>query len=409
VAVGVRTDLFLAWRFLRDSRAQSVLLVAGATVGVSVVFFITALIDAVQTTMVAQTLDVLPHIVIRRPDETLRDSAGEGSVISMPTVFKPAQRLRSLENWPELVTELERVPQVVAVSPTATGPAMATRATATRAITLMGVDAVRFPEVISIRPRMRSGALSLDGNQAVIGNELANDFGVRIGDRIQVAVEGKTSTSFHVSGIFDLGNRDVNRRWVLVSLRHGQTLLDLPGGVSTLDLRTDDIWAAENIARMLQQRTKLKVDSWMATNSQLMVGLRSQAGSRDMIRILVIVAVAMGIASVLVVSVVQRSRQIGILRAMGMAKTTVLRVFLWQGAAIGLLGAVFGTALGSLFAWLFQGSASNSDGTPTYPVDFSMTLFVGAGLVAVLTGVLAAILPASRAARLDPATAIRHE
>jgi lipoprotein-releasing system permease protein len=405
----VRTDLFLAWRFLRDGRAQTWLLIAGATVGVSVVFFITALIDAVQTTMVAQTLDVLPHIVVRRPDETLRETKPQGAVVDFPTVFNPAQRLRSLENWPALMAEFERFPGVLAVSPTATGPAMAMRATATRSVTLMGVDPTRFPRVISILPRMKSGRLNLDGNQAVIGTELAKDFGVRVGDRIQLSIEGKPNTSFHVSGVFDLGNRDVNRRWVLVSLRHGQTLLDLPGGVSTLDIRVSDIWSAETMALTLQQRSKLRVDSWMATNAQLMVGLSSQAGSRDMIRILVVVAVAMGIASVLIVSVVQRSRQIGILRAMGMDKATILRVFLWQGAAVGLLGAIFGTALGATFAWLFQGSVRNPDGSPVYPVDFSLALFLGSGLVALLTGIASAILPASRAAKLDPAVAIRHE
>lgn len=405
----MRTDLFLAWRFLRDGRAQTWLLIAGATIGVSVVFFITALIDAVQTTMVAQTLDVLPHIVVRRPDEALRESATTDSVLEFPTVFKPAQRLRSLENWPALMAEFERTPGVIAVSPTATGPAMAIRATATRSVTLMGIEPTRFPKVISVLPRLRAGKWSLDGNQAVIGTELANDFGVTVGDRIEIAIEGKSNTSFHVSGIFDLGNRDVNRRWVIVSLRHGQTLLGLPGGVSTLDIRVSDIWAADTVARALEQRSKLRVDSWMATNAQLMVGLSSQAGSRDMIRVLVVVAVAMGIASVLVVSVVQRSRQIGILRAMGMEKSTILRVFLWQGVAVGLLGAFFGCGLGSAFAWLFQTMAVNPDGSIRFPIDFTWTLYLGSGFVALLTGIASALLPASRAAKLDPAEAIRHE
>jgi len=403
------TDIFLAWRFFRDGRAQSWLLVAGATVGVSVVFFITALIDAVQTTMVAQTLDVLPHIVVRRPDQTLRNTGTKPGSVEFASLFQPAQRLRSLESWPALMAEIERFDGVLAVSPTATGPAMATRATATRAVTLMGIDAERFPKVIRVTPRIKSGILALDGNRAVIGTELANDFGVNVGDRLQIAVESKPSTSFHVSGIFDLGNKDVNRRWVLVSLRQGQTLLNLPGGVSALDIRVKDIWAADSLADALQRRTRLRVDSWMATNSQLMVGLKSQAGSRDMIRILVVVAVAMGIASVLIVSVVQRSRQIGILRAMGMPKSAILRVFLWQGAAVGLFGALFGSGLGAVFAWLFQHSAMNPDGTPTYPVDFSPNLFIGSGLVALLTGLLSSLLPAGRAAKLDPAVAIRHE
>jgi lipoprotein-releasing system permease protein len=126
-----------------------------------------------------------------------------------------------------------------------------------------------------------------------------------------------------------------------------------------------------------------------------------------MIQFFVVLAVALGIASVLIVSVVQKSREIGILRAVGTPRRRVLAVFLIQGGVLGLLGSVFGSALGALFAKAFEGLAVGADGAPRFPVQLDLALFLGASLLATAVGVLAALIPARRASRLDPATAIR--
>jgi lipoprotein-releasing system permease protein len=127
-----------------------------------------------------------------------------------------------------------------------------------------------------------------------------------------------------------------------------------------------------------------------------------------MIRFFVMLSVAIGITSVLVVSVVQRSREIGILRAMGASTARVLRAFLIQGALIGLSGSVLGCAFGGTLAWAFPRLAAGPTGTPLFPVSPSPWLFVSAAGIALGTGILAAVFPARRAARLHPATAIRH-
>jgi lipoprotein-releasing system permease protein len=127
-----------------------------------------------------------------------------------------------------------------------------------------------------------------------------------------------------------------------------------------------------------------------------------------MIQVFVVVAVALGIASVLGISVVQKSREIGILRAMGAGAGQVTRVFLVQGLFVGLAGSVMGCLLGGGLALLFQGLVTNADGSPTFPVDLGASLFLRAAGVAVATGLLASVAPARRAARLDPATVLRN-
>ena len=273
---------------------------------------------------------------------------------------------------------------------------------------LYGVDPERFGRIYPVRQRMVAGRIDPTSNSCVIGRELAVDLGVAVGDRVRLAAVGGVGDVYLVAGVFDLGNREVNRRWVVVSTRAAQTMLDLVGGVSSVDLRVRDLFAADALAADVTARTGLVADSWMKTNAQLLVALRSQASSSQMIQFFVILAVAMGIASLLVVSVVQKGKEIGILRAMGIARSTVLRVFLLQGVLVGLVGSVLGTALGAGLGAAFAASARNADGNPTFPITVSLVLVARSAGVAFLTGVLAATLPARRAARLDPAVAIRN-
>jgi lipoprotein-releasing system permease protein len=139
-----------------------------------------------------------------------------------------------------------------------------------------------------------------------------------------------------------------------------------------------------------------------------LTGLSAQNNSKILIQFFVVIAVALGIASVLAVSVVQKTREIGILRAVGTASRRVLEIFLIQGGVLGLVGAVIGSALGALLAKLFEGLARGPDGKPQFPIALNVSIFVGATVLATAVGLMAAVLPARRASHIDPALAIRN-
>ena len=219
--------------------------------------------------------------------------------------------------------------------------------------------------------------------------------------------EGGTDT-VTIAGIFTLGNRAVDQTWVLTSLRHAQSLYGSQGGVTTIDLKVADVFDADRVASDVRARTGLDVESWMQRNAELLTGLAAQNSSKWMIQFFVVVAVALGIASVLIVSVVQKSREIGILRAVGTSGSRVLRVFLIQGGVLGLVGSFLGSVLGAGLAKLFEGIAREPSGAPRFPVQLDLQLFLAATALATGIGLLAAVIPARRAARLDPATAIRN-
>jgi lipoprotein-releasing system permease protein len=399
---------FVALRYLRDEKGQTALILAAVSVGVSVVVFLSALINGLQSSLIASTLGSQPHITLRVPREAPRPLVEPTAARGIARLIQPAsQRLRSIDQWPVVMTGAERVPGVTAASATVTGSGVATRADARTPVVIRGVDPERFLAIIDMRARIVEGAYDLSGGSVAIGSTLADDLGIGVGDKLRVASTEGIEDVVTVTGVFELGNESVDKTWVLTSLRHAQSLFALPGGATTIELKVADVFTADRIADEIHARTGFTADSWMMLNASLLSGLSAQSSSKTMIQFFVVVTVALGIASVLIVSVVQKSREIGILRAVGTPPQRVLAVFLIQGGVLGLLGSFIGSALGVAFAKGFEAMTRNPDGTPRFLVQVDLALIVGATLLATGIGLLAAVIPARRAARLDPATAIR--
>lgn len=404
-------ELRVALRFLREGRMQTLLIIVGVAAGVAVIAYISALINGLQSNTLAKTLGAQAHITLRAPDDLVTPAAPAMPGTAVLTETQPrAQRLRSVANWQALVPLLERLPEVAGVSPMVSGSGLALRGEASQAIALMGVDLDRYDRVVGLRSKVVSGSARLSPGEAIVGRELAKDLGVRVGDRLTVQTGGASGTvsdSVRVTALVDLGVKDLNRRTVIVPLRAAQSLLGLPGGASQLDLTLKDVWVAQTLARALQTQFPYKIESWQESNAQLVSALNAQSISTSIIRGVVLAVVVLGIASVLVVSVVQKGREIGILRAMGATRGQVLRVFLVQGAVVGVLGSVLGLLLAVALIWVFTHFVRGSDGLPLFSITLPPAMALQVALIASVCGVLAAVAPARRAAALDPAQAIR--
>ncbi|MGI5861639.1 MAG: ABC transporter permease [Myxococcales bacterium] len=400
-------EWFLALRFLREGRLQSLLILAGVAVGVAVIVFLSALIEGLQASLIDQTLGSQAHVIVRPQEEQARVLGSTDAAVTLRRESAP-QRRELIDQWQPLLELIGAEPGVVAVSPLVSGPAFASRGAALEAVTLNGVVPASFDRVIRVSEGIVSGSFELSGEDVVIGGELAEDLGVAVGDRIRLDGGEERSGDFRVSGIFDLGSSELNERWVFVALRSGQSLLDAGNSISTIDLRVRDVFSAGAIATRIAERTGLVAEPWTELNAQLLVALRSQSASSFIIRFFITVAVALGIASVLTVSVVQKSSEIGILKALGTSTERVRRVFVIQGGLVGLIGSGLGSLAGAALALFFSRIAQTPAGEPTFPIDLSPQRFLIAALVATLTGLLAAAAPASRAARLDPAKVIRR-
>jgi lipoprotein-releasing system permease protein len=392
---------------LREGRQQTLLIIVGVAAGVAVYAYISALVSGLQANTFTKTLGAQPHITVRTPDNVVLPAAPTVSgQTPMTQTQARARDLRSLANWQALMAVLEQDPAVAAVSPQVSGSALALRGQASQAVSLTGVDLDRHDRVVGVRAKVVAGQARLEPGEAIVGRELAQDLGLQVGDRLTLQT-ATASDAVRITALVDLGLRDVNRRTVLVTLRGAQSLLALPGGVSGLDLSLHDPWQAQTLARAMRHRYPYQIEGWQDANSQLVSALHAQSISTLLIRVVVLAVVVLGIASVLVVSVVQKRREIGILRAMGATRGQVLWVFLLQGALVGALGSVVGLVLAVGMIRAFMHFVRGLDGLPLFAIDLPPLLALQVAGIATACGVLAAVMPARRAAALDPAQAIR--
>jgi lipoprotein-releasing system permease protein len=394
-----------ASRFLREGRLQTVSIMVGVSIGVGVIIFMSAALAGQQANIVKRVLSSQPHIVLLPPQELARPLRGE--VAEAAIVQKPLQRTRSIDQWQKIVEELRTLEPVAAVSPLASGPAFAVRGEASRSVNMQGIEPESYFRIVPLPEKVVAGSPRLGAQDVVIGIDLGTDLGVAVGDKLNLRVASGLSATLTVSGLVDLGSKFVNQRTAFVALPTAQALLGLPGGVSAIDVTVHDIYAAEEVAQRIRGATGADADSWIKTNAQLFLAINAQIIANTTIRFFVGLAVAFGIAAVLIVSVVQKSKEIGILRAMGASRGQILRVFLLQGAALGAVGSLIGSALGGLAIVLWGELVRNPDGTPLFPLALDPKLFVAATLLATLTGLVAAFVPALRGSRMDPVVAIR--
>ena len=399
----------VAIRFLQEGKIQTAFIAVGIAIGVAVIVFMSALLAGLQSNFVNRVLTGQAHIQLLNQKEAVRPLragvAGEGQELAHLQV--PLQRFKGIDQWQSWAMLLGQMPQVSVLSPAVTGAALVTRGSATRSVSVVGVQPEVYFKIIPMTDKMVQGQALINSESILIGTELASDLGLGVGDKLRLSSGTGRVQTLTVSGIFDLGNKAANARNTFVALRTAQTLFDLVGGASVLDVTVRDVYTAETIAQKMHQLTGLQADSWIKTNEQFFTAVKAQTTANTAIRFFVALSVGFGIASVLVVSVVQRSREIGILRAMGVTRGQVLRVFLIQGGLLGLGGAVLGSGIGALALFLWQRFMRNADGSEMFPLVFDSGLLLQTLLLATLTGLLSAFAPALRAARLDPVVAIR--
>ncbi|MDP5131527.1 MAG: FtsX-like permease family protein [Paraglaciecola sp.] len=397
------TEWLIAISFLREGRVQSLMISIGVAVGVAVIVFVAALIQGLQLNIIERTLGTQAHIRLLSPDEVNLVQASNVGEVQLVLEDKRAQRLRSINNWQQISRTLDQLPFLTAVSPAVSGPAFVRRGEALGSVALIGIDPSRYQRIIPLADYVVSGQFRIGAGDVLIGQLLADELGVQVGNKLRLETGQQNNAVVNIAGIFELGVRELDARYIYLDLKQAQALLGIPGGITVIDLTVKDIFAAQRIAEQVGRLTALKAESWIKTNAQLMNALSAQSLSTNMIIVFVAISVAFGIASVLSVSVVQRTREIGILRATGATQQQILRVFLLQGAVFGLIGSAVGCLVSYLLVWVF-----NRFGPGLFYIPVPASLLIFAVLLATLTGLIAAAVPARKAAALDPVKAIRY-
>ncbi len=399
-----------AIRFLVEGRSQTIFIAVGIAIGISVLVFLNILITGLQRSLIDATVGSSPHIVVTSREDVLQSLFPvEDNIRILSKTGGLFDTISPLNEWPFLLTQLDQREQFSAVSPVAEGSGFISRGEKNISVRVRGIDLDRADAIYQIRSRMAEGDFAVGKSQVLIGVELADELGLAPGDQIRLSSLTGTGGSYTVRGIFDLGNQALNASWVFISLEGGQALFQLSDAVTSLELQVNDVFGAETIARRQEQSfPELNWSSWEEENPDLLSALSSQSISSYVIQAFVLLAVALGISSVLAVSVMQKSRQIGILKALGISTAGVSQIFLIQGALLGLAGSLIGSLIGGLLLLAFFTFTAGENGEPLFPITFDPLVFLLAVAIATLAGMGAAAVPARRAARLNTIEVIKN-
>ena len=372
----------IAKRFLGYNKGQTILIAVGIAIGVSVQIFIGLLISGLQDSLIDKTVGSTPHITITQEEElSFKDFNIDGGSFT-------------------------------AVANQAEGPAFALTDEDDASVLLRGLSA-DGDKLYKLSEKLIEGKMPTVKNDVIIGSGLAEKLNVKLNDEMSLRTIANQSVDVKVVGIVDLKVDSINNSWVLSTLPTAQSLFEIDDEITSIAIQVEDVFEADILAEGIKSfevvdEQNLKVVNWKDQNEDLLSGLNGQSISSIMIQVFVLVSVVLGIASVLAITVLQKSKQIGILKAMGITDKTASWIFLFQGLLLGFWGAILGVLFGVALLLSFTTFARNPDGSALIPIAFDPVFIAFSGSIAILSALLASFIPAQRSKKLSPIEVIRN-
>jgi len=327
----------------------------------------------------------------------------------------------------KIVEQLKNMPHILAASPFIGGQAFIRSGNQVSGVEFRGIDAVLQPRVTKIEEYLVAGSLPKGNNDLILGQELAYRLGLRMGDKLSlISPVSLKPTEFTIKGIFNSGMYTFDSTLVMTDISSAQAFFNLGTAVSGIGIKVDDVYKVADIKMNLYRELALEgnydIRTWVDANRNFLSALKLEKVVMFIIVTMTTVVAAFGIASTLIMSVMSKIKDIGILRSIGAKAKSILMVFVFQGLSIGVLGIISGLLIGVSFSLslnkivdgiskiigrsLIPKDIYYFDKIPTYVSYHDVSLIVISALVISL---LASIYPAYYAAKINPSEALRHE
>jgi lipoprotein-releasing system permease protein len=405
----------VALRHLRYGVGQSLLTIGVVAISVLLIVYLRTIIGGTQQRIVSNVTGVIPHIVLepaeRTPIGAWRLPVPDPEVLYVGETLKIPRALDKIEDWTQWVQALERDPPFTVVSPVAAGNVFMFRSARRQSVRITGMVPERHDRIVNIEANLVEGRfLQLMSGEVALGRKLADQFGIGLRDKLRLVGSGGQTLTVTVGGIYNTGFGAIDDAQLFLTLRDAQSLLELGSAISNIALRVPELFAAETIAQRLAARVPFKVRSWISDNPSIFGTLDAQNQTINLVLISTIIAAGFGIASILIMSVTGKYREIGILKAMGATPPEIQTIFVVEGFLLAVLGCCAGIPAGiGLLQALSQIRAPGPGGRiqSVFLIEIDPALLAGAAAVAVTIGIIAALFPARRAASVDPMQVIR--
>ena len=418
----MRYEWFIGLRYLRAKRKQAfvsiitVISIAGVTVGVMALIIVLAVMNGFETNLKEKIIGTYAHIVIMK--------AGQ----------------EGMDQYEEVTQRVEDIQGVTSVSPFIYQQVMLSSESGVFGVVLKGIDPGRAEKVTELAHYVKAGRLqdlktTKEGDVPgiILGVELSRHLAVTVNDHLQVVSPLGTLTPmgmmpkakrFRVTGLFQSGMYEYDNTLAYVSIDSAQKFFSMGDRVTGLELKSDNLYKVKAIAKEIRQRLGFPfyTKDWMEMNRNLFSALRLEKIAMFIILVLIVLVAAFNIISTLIMVVMEKNKDIAILKSMGAPSRGILKIFVIEGLVIGVVGTALGTILGLLAAFnlekitdfienLFGFKILSSevyyiDKLPSQVNPLDVVLIVS---TAILISLLATIYPSWRASKLDPAEALRYE
>lgn len=378
----------IATRFLKSNKGQTILILIGITIGVSVQIFIGSLIDGLQISLIDKTIGSSSHITI-----------------------VPKGKEKYFEDEDSIIDKLKQEDRFTVVSKSLDSSGFMFKDDESYPVLIRGIEFNQANKIYKFNDKLIEGRIPANNLETLIGKDLAEEIGIGVGESINVLTPEGKSVDIEIVGIYDLKVASINKTWVMTTLNSSRDIFEKEDKLSSIETQVKDVFSADIIADDLKEileKQGLKSLNWKKQNEELLSGLAGQSASSYMIQVFVLLAVLLGIASVLAISVVQKSKQIGILKAMGIKDKTASLIFLFQGLILGIIGSILGTMLGLALTYIFSNFVKNPDGTPLVPFYLDYKFITISVLVAIISATIAALIPARKSSKLNPIEVIKN-
>lgn len=391
-------EFFIGLRYLLAKKREkfipiiTLFSIAGVAVGVTTLITTLSVMDGFEKDLKEKILGMNAHIFITPGLET------------------------KLKNYPTLIEKIKKLDnRIIGVAPIITSQAIITSGYGNAGIVLRGIETKLEPSVSKLKEYTKEGSFEIFGNEILLGKEIAKKLGVIVGDEINLFTSHKLQR-LKVKGIFESGMYEYDDNFAFISLKKAQDILSLENGVSFIAVKIDDVYQASEVAHKINNALGYfyMVRTWQEMNKNLFSALKLEKTVMFTILLLIILVAGFNIASSLIMRVMNKTKEIGILRTMGASSLSIQAIFLFEGAMIGLIGTSIGFLGGIglcklLAEYQFIKLPSDIYYLSSIPVNIRWSDIGMIILCAIILSLVSAIYPARYAASLKPIEALRYE
>ena len=408
-------ELFIGLRYLKAKRKQTfisiitLISIGGVAIGVMTLIVVIGVMTGFKEDLTGKILGYYSHIVVLKQNE-------------------------GLDDYERIMRKIEKVKGVKSATPFTYTQAMLSSKSGSMGVVLRGVDPKTIGKVINIGSNMKEGSLlnlEVTSSSAtnypgiIIGKELSRNLGIFYGDTVNLISPMGVMTpmgmvprmkKFKIVGIFESGMYEYDSSFLYISLKNAQDFMNMPGVVTGIEVKTDDIYRVKEIASRIVMDLGYSywTKDWMEMNRNLFAALKLEKITMFIILILIIMVAAFNIVSTLIMVVMEKNKDIAILKSMGATASSIMKIFIIEGLVVGVVGTLLGTIGGYTLGFLlseykFIKLPSDVYYISTLPIRIDSVDSILIAISAIGISFLATLYPSWQASRLLPAEALRYE